>query len=190
MRAQNHVHNDCRPQKAPAWREKEDPLSSVPSIGPVILRTLIGELPELGSLGRKQIAALVGLAPFTRQSGQWRGKSFIGGSRASVRRTLFLGPMVARQQNPRHCLELPLCAANRRSEVDQGQPSNPASWVPKSMSAAPSISGMHEPQGDLRFVSFPDSCSAANSLFIQSPRQRAREALPQSQSFGHRATAF
>jgi transposase len=55
---------------SPAWREKEDLLSSVPSIGPVISRTLIAELPELGSLGRKQIAALVGLAPFTRQSGQ------------------------------------------------------------------------------------------------------------------------
>jgi len=63
---------------SPAWREKEDLLSSVPSIGPVISRTLIAELPELGSLGRKQIAALVGLAPFTRQSGQWRGKGLLG----------------------------------------------------------------------------------------------------------------
>jgi transposase len=76
---------------SPAWREKEDLLSSVPSIGPVISRTLIAELPELGSLDRKQIAAFVGLAPYTRQSGQWRGKSFIGGGRASVRRALFHG---------------------------------------------------------------------------------------------------
>ena len=60
---------------SPAWREKEDLLSSVPSIGPVISRTLIGELPELGSLGRKQIAALVGLAPsrVNRASGAGRG---------------------------------------------------------------------------------------------------------------------
>src|SRR5262245_61051573 len=64
---------------SPAWREKEDLLSSVPSVGPAISRTLIAELPELGSLDRKEIAALVGLAPFARQSGQWRGKSFIGG---------------------------------------------------------------------------------------------------------------
>jgi transposase len=85
---------------SPAWREKEDLLSSVPSVGPVISRTLIAELPELGSLGRKQIAALVGVAPFTRQSGQWRGKSFIGGGRASVRRALFMGAMVARRHNP------------------------------------------------------------------------------------------
>ena len=85
---------------SPAWREKEDLLSSVPSIGPVISRTLIAEVPELGSLNRKQIAALVGLAPFTRQSGQWRGKSFIGGGRASVRKALFMGAMVAVRYNP------------------------------------------------------------------------------------------
>jgi len=59
---------------SPAWAEKEDLLASVPGIGPTIARTLIAELPELGSLDRRQIAALVGLAPWTRQSGQWRGK--------------------------------------------------------------------------------------------------------------------
>src|SRR5262249_43595938 len=85
---------------SPAWREKEDLLSSVPSVGPAISRTLIAELPELGSLNRKQIAALVGLAPFARQYGQWRGKSFIGGGRASVRRALFMGAMVAARYNP------------------------------------------------------------------------------------------
>jgi len=87
-------------RSSPAWREKEDLLSSVPGIASVISRTLIADLPELGSLGRKQIAALVGLAPFTRQSGQWRGKSFIGGGRASVRRALFMGAIVARKHNP------------------------------------------------------------------------------------------
>lgn len=85
---------------SPAWREKEDLLASVPGIGPVISRTLIAELPELGSLGRKQIASLAGLAPFTRQSGQWRGKSFIGGGRTVVRTVLFMGAMVAKQHNP------------------------------------------------------------------------------------------
>ena len=70
---------------SPAWRDKEDLLASVPGVGPTIARTLIAELPELGTLDRKKIAALAGLAPFTRQSGQWRGKSFIGGGRTAVR---------------------------------------------------------------------------------------------------------
>ena len=85
---------------SPAWREKEDLLVSVPGIGPTIARTLIAELPELGQLGRRQIAALAGLAPFTRQSGQWRGRSFIGGGRTVVRTVLFMGAMVAKRHNP------------------------------------------------------------------------------------------
>jgi transposase len=85
---------------SPAWRDKEDLLASVPGIGPTIARTLIAELPELGTLDRKKIAALAGLAPFTRQSGQWRGKSFIGGGRTAVRTALFMGAMVAKQHNP------------------------------------------------------------------------------------------
>ncbi len=85
---------------SPAWRDKEDLLASVPGIGSIIARTLIAELPELGQLGRKQIAALAGLAPFARQSGQWRGRSFIGGGRTAVRTALFMGAMVAKQHNP------------------------------------------------------------------------------------------
>jgi len=84
----------------PAWAEKEDLLASVPGIGPTIARSLIAELPELGTLDRRQIAALVGLAPWTRQSGQWRGKSFIGGGRSSVRSVMFMGAMVAARYNP------------------------------------------------------------------------------------------
>jgi transposase len=75
----NEIHNQVR--GSPAWAEKEDLLASVPGIGPTIARSLIAELPELGTLDRRQIAALVGLAPWTRQSGQWRGRSFIGGGR-------------------------------------------------------------------------------------------------------------
>jgi transposase len=82
------------------WREAEDLLASVPGVGPAIARTLIAELPELGRLDRKKIAALAGLAPFTRQSGQWRGRSFIGGGRTGVRAALFMGAMVARRHNP------------------------------------------------------------------------------------------
>ncbi len=85
---------------SPAWRDKEDLLASVPGIGKTIARTLIAELPELGSLDRRQVAALVGLAPWTRQSGQWRGKSFIGGGRAAVRTALFMGALVAARRNP------------------------------------------------------------------------------------------
>jgi transposase len=85
---------------SPVWREKEDLLASVPGVGPTIARTLIAELPELGKLNRKEIAALAGLAPFTRQSGQWRGRSFIGGGRTVVRTALFMGAMVAKRHNP------------------------------------------------------------------------------------------
>jgi transposase len=85
---------------SPLWREKEDLLASVPGVGPITVRTMLAELPELGSLDRRKIAALVGLAPFTRQSGKWRGKSFIGGGRASVRAVLFMAAMTAIRHNP------------------------------------------------------------------------------------------
>ena len=91
---------DAAMRSSPLWRDKEDLLSSVPGIGPAIARTLIAELPELGTLSPKQIAALAGLAPFTRQSGRWRGKSFIGGGRKTVRSALFLGALVATRHNP------------------------------------------------------------------------------------------
>jgi transposase len=85
---------------SPAWREAEDLLASVPGVGKTIARTLLAELPELGRLDRRQVAALAGLAPWTRQSGQWRGKSFIGGGRAAVRSALFMGAMTAARHNP------------------------------------------------------------------------------------------
>ena len=70
---------DAGVRGSPAWRDKEDLLASVPGVGPVVARTLIAELPELGTLDKKKIASLAGLAPYTRQSGQWKGKSMIGG---------------------------------------------------------------------------------------------------------------
>lgn len=88
-------------RRSPAWREKQTLLQSVPGVGPVVSRTLLAELPELGTtLDRRQIAALCGLAPWTRQSGQWRGKSFIGGGRSSVRAALFMAALVASKRNP------------------------------------------------------------------------------------------
>ena len=91
---------DSEVRGSPAWRDKEDLLASVPGIGPTIARTLIAELPELGRLDRRQIAALAGLAPWTRQSGQWKGRSFIGGGRAAVRAALHMGAITAARHNP------------------------------------------------------------------------------------------
>lgn len=85
---------------SPIWREKEDLLASVPGIGAVTARTLIAELPELGTLDRRRIASLAGVAPFTRQSGQWKGRAKIAGGRASVRAALFMAAMVAARRNP------------------------------------------------------------------------------------------
>ncbi len=91
---------DTTMRGSPAWRAKEDLLASIPGIGPITARTLIAELPELGSLDRRRIASLVGLAPFARQSGKWRGKSFIGGGRSAVRAALFIATMAAVRHNP------------------------------------------------------------------------------------------
>lgn len=87
-------------EQCSAWRRKAALLTSVPGIGSTIARTLLAELPELGHLDHKQLAALVGLAPWTRQSGQWRGRSFVAGGRASVRTALFMGALVAARHNP------------------------------------------------------------------------------------------
>ena len=87
-------------RNSPVWREKEDLLASVPGVGPITTRMLLAEVPELGTLDRRQIASLIGLAPFTRQSGEWRGRSFIGGGRSSVRSVLFMAAMAAKRCNP------------------------------------------------------------------------------------------
>jgi transposase len=84
----------------PVWRDKEDLLASVPGIGPTIARTLLAEMPELGTLTPRQAGSLAGLAPFTRQSGKWRGRSFIGGGRGVVRTALYMGALVASRFNP------------------------------------------------------------------------------------------
>lgn len=85
---------------SPIWREKEDLLASVPGVGSKIARTMLAELPELGALDRRRIASLAGLAPYTRQSGRWKGKSMIGAGRAPVRAALFMGALVACRRNP------------------------------------------------------------------------------------------
>jgi transposase len=85
---------------SPAWRQAEELLRSVPGIGDVVARTLIADLPELGTLDRKQIAALVGVAPLNRDSGTMRGRRTIWGGRAGVRSALYMAALVASQHNP------------------------------------------------------------------------------------------
>ena len=84
----------------PAWREKEELLTSVPGVGNGLARTLLADLPELGQLGRRQIASLVGVSPFNRDSGHFRGRRTTWGGRAKVRSVLYMGALVASRHNP------------------------------------------------------------------------------------------
>jgi transposase len=87
-------------RSSPLWREHEDLLRSVPGVGPVVSVTLLADLPELGTLNRKQITALVGLAPLNRDSGTMRGKRTIWGGRATVRAALYMAALVGSRRNP------------------------------------------------------------------------------------------
>ena len=87
-------------RQSPIWKENEDLLQSAPAIGPAVSRTLIAELPELGKLNRKQIAALVGIAPISRDSGKFKGHRSIWGGRATVRSCLYMAALVASRHNP------------------------------------------------------------------------------------------
>jgi transposase len=87
-------------EASPVWRAQDTLYQSVPGVGPVVSRTLLGELPELGQLTRKQIAALVGVAPLARDSGTLRGKRLVWGGRAPVRAALYMGALVATRYNP------------------------------------------------------------------------------------------
>lgn len=86
-------------EKEGVWREKREILLSMPGIGPVVVNTLLGDLPELGELNNKQISALTGVAPYNRDSGQLRGKRRIRGGRATVRTTLFMAVLTSVQHN-------------------------------------------------------------------------------------------
>ena len=87
-------------RRSSVWREREDLLRSVPGVGRVLSMTLLAQLPELGTLNRKQIAALVGVAPFNRDSGTMKGKRTVWGGRASVRASLYMAALVAVRCNP------------------------------------------------------------------------------------------
>jgi transposase len=87
-------------RSSPVWQERVDLLRSTPGVGPVLSATILADLPELGSLSHKQIAALVGLAPLNQDSGNKRGKRVVWGGRASVRGALYMATLVATRHNP------------------------------------------------------------------------------------------
>ena len=91
---------ETRLRASPLWRENDDRLQSVPGIGPVCARTLLPELPELGTRTRQQSAALVGVAPLNGDSGTLCGRRMIWGGRAPVRTVLSMGTLVATRFNP------------------------------------------------------------------------------------------
>lgn len=91
---------DTMVRGSPVWREKEDLLITFQGVAHKTARSVLAGLPELGRLTRRQIASLVGYAPFTRQSGRWKGKSMIAGGRPHVRAAIFMAALTASRSNP------------------------------------------------------------------------------------------
>lgn len=105
-------------KNSPVWREKDALLRSVPGVGPVLSLTLLSQLPELGTLNRRQIAALVGVAPLNRDSGQFRGKRSVWGGRAGIRCALYMATVAATRFNATiKEFYLRLCAAGKPPKV-------------------------------------------------------------------------
>lgn len=105
-------------EASPAWQEKADLLDEVKGLGDVSIVTLLADLPELGTLNRKQIAALVGVAPLNQDSGTWRGPRRIWGGRAEVRQTLYMATLSAVRYNPvLNAFYTRLCAAGKTAKV-------------------------------------------------------------------------
>ena len=110
----DHEINDTV-RGSPIWRAADDLLTSVPGVGNVTSRTLIADLPELGQLDRRRIAALVGVAPVNRDSGQMRGRRTIAGGRADVRSALYMATLSATRWNP-------IISQHYKSLVERGRP--------------------------------------------------------------------
>jgi transposase len=114
----NEFDLDNAIKKTPAWREKADLLRSVPGVGRVTVSTMLALLPELGKLTRKQIAALVGVAPFNRDSGTLRGRRAVWGGRSAVRSVLYMAALVGTRFNPAiKAMYARLIAAGKRKKV-------------------------------------------------------------------------
>ena len=105
-------------RESPLWRETDDLLQSTPGVGPVLARTLLASRPELGTLTRQQLAALVGVAPLNRDSGRFRGSRRVWGGRAHVRAVLYMGTLVATRCHPLiRAFYQRLCAAGKAKKV-------------------------------------------------------------------------
>jgi transposase len=105
-------------KKSPVWRAKDQLLRTAPGVGSVFAATLVAGLPELGALNRKRIAALVGVAPFNRDSGKYRGRRCIWGGRGSIRAVLYMATLAATRFNPViRAFYLRLCAAGKEKKV-------------------------------------------------------------------------
>jgi transposase len=105
-------------RESPLWREKDNLLRSVPGVGPVVSMTLLADLPELGTLSRHQIAALVGVAPLNRASGRFRGQRRVWGGRARVRAALYMAALTASRYNPMiRAFYHRLCGAGKARKV-------------------------------------------------------------------------
>jgi len=87
-------------ERSAVWQAKADVLRSIPGVGPVLSRTMLAQVPELGTVGHKQVAALIGVAPFNRDSGTLRGRRTVYGGRGEVRAVLYMGTLVATKHNP------------------------------------------------------------------------------------------
>jgi transposase len=108
-------HVDDIVRRSPVWRAADDLLTSVPGVGDITSHTLIANLPELGQLDRRRIAALVGVAPLNRDSGQMRGRRTIAGGRTAVRNALYMATLSAIRWNP-------VISKHYQSLVDRGRP--------------------------------------------------------------------
>ena len=105
-------------QQRPAWQAQDELMQRAKGVGPVFSQTLLAEVPEWGQLNRKQMAALIGVAPFNRESGNYRGKRRIWGGRARVRAVLYRGALVATRHNPViNAFDEPLLAAGKEKKV-------------------------------------------------------------------------
>ena len=108
----------CTIRESPVWLEKQNLLKGVPGVGPVLSVTLLADLPELGTLNRRQIAALVGVAPLNHDSGNFHGNRTIWGGRAAVRAALYMATLVATRHNPViRIFYQRLCAAGKPKKV-------------------------------------------------------------------------
>ena len=105
-------------RSSPIWRDKDQLLQSTPGVGPVLSMTLLSGLPELGTLNRGEIAALIGVAPFNRDSGTLRGKRKVWGGRSQVRAALYMAALVATRFNPvLQAFYQRLCAAGKPKKL-------------------------------------------------------------------------